>query len=551
MCPPFAARLPPTAAEAQTIAYICRLLEGVPLAIEMAAAWTRVLPLDEIARRLEHGLDLLTTTMRGVPERQRSMVATFDHSWRLLTAAERSILCQLSVFRGGFTLEAAEKVAGAGLADLANLVDASWLGLTASGRYAIHELVRQYCADKLEHECPAQADESRDPVRRHAAYFESLLISYWHQIFRRKGTITELAPDMGNLMAAWDWALAADDLQLTRGLGNGLGCLADRQGQNPEIAQVLGLGIERLRAAQTAERGGRERWRERAIVLAMVLTNQSERFARLGRLDNTEACLAEAAEWLAEAEAGDIACAEAQWFYHRMVAWTRYDRGDFAGSMQMWCEVLTALQMGQVALWPYQGDVAAIWLPETYWGRGLNALALGDFAEAQRLAEQGVALAEQLGLGLAPGFASHLLAWALLSTGDYERADQAARRFLGIANSYGESLMTAMAFSVLGRTQFRLRRYDEARTWWRRGLALARKTGLRGSVTACLIGLGDIELALGNVAAAQRLYEQCLAATGQPQPAGRPHTDVPPGALPALIGLGQVALRQCQPVGGA
>ena len=538
----------PTAAEAQTIADICRLLEGVPLAIEMAAAWTRVLPLDEIASRLEHGLLLLTTPLRGVPERQRSMVATFDHSWRLLTAAERSILRQLSVFRGGFTLEAAETVAGAGLNDLANLVDASWLGLTPSGRYAIHELVRQYCADKLENERPAEAGESRDQVRRrHALYFADILASHWHQIFRRKGTITELAPDMGNLMAAWDWALAADDLQLARGLGNGLGCLANRQGQNPEIAQVLGLGVERLRTAQTAERGGRERWRQRAIVLAMVLTNQSERFARLSRLDDTEACLAEAADWLAEAEAGDAAWAEARWFYHRMVAWTRYDRGDFAGSMQMWSEVLTALQMGQVALWPYKGDVAAIWLPETYWGRGLNALAVGDFAEARRLAEQGVAIAEQLGLGLAPGFASHLLAWALLSTGDYERADQAARRFLGIANSYGESLMTAMAFSVLGRTQFRLWRYDEARTWWRRGLALARKTGLRGSVTACLTGLGDIELAIGNVAAAQRLYEQCLAAAGQPQPAGRPHTDVPPGALPALIGLGQVALRQCQP----
>ena len=408
--------------------------------------------------------------------------------------------------------------------------------------------MRQYCADKLERECPAEAGEGRDQVRRrHAAYFADLLASHWHQIFRRKGTITELAPDMGNLTAAWDWALAADDLQLARGLGNGLGCLADRQGQNPEIAHVLGLGIERLRAAQTAERGGRERWRERAIVLAMVLTNQSERFARLGRLDDTEACLAEAADWLAEAETGDAVWAEAQWFYHRMVAWARYERGDFAGSMRMWCEVLTALQMGQVALWPYKGDDAAIWLPETYWGRGLNALAVGDFAEARRLAEQGVAIAEQLGLGLAPGFASHLLAWALLSTGEYERADQAARRFLGIANSYGESLMTAMALSVLGRTQFRLRRYDEARTWWRRGLALARKTGLRGSVTACLIGLGDIELALGNVAAAQRLYEQCLMSDGRPATAGWSRSAPSPGMLPVLIGLGQVALRQCQP----
>jgi tetratricopeptide (TPR) repeat protein len=279
----------------------------------------------------------------------------------------------------------------------------------------------------------------------------------------------------------------------------------------------------------------------------MVLTNQSERFARLGRLNDTEACLNEAAAWLAEAEPGDAAWAEAQWFCHRMVAWIRHYREDFVGSNQMWCEVLAELQTGQLALWPYMGDVSAIWLPETYWGRGLNALALGDFAEAQRLAEQGVALAEQLGLGLAPGFASHLLAWALLSTGDYERADQAARRFLGIANTYGESLMTAMALSVLGRTQFRLGRYDEARTWWRRGLALARKTGLYGNVATCLVGLGDIELALGKVVAAQRLYEQCLATAGPPAVAGRSSFAPSPGSLPALIGLGRVALSQGHP----
>ena len=356
-----------------------------------------------------------------------------------------------------------------------------------------------------------------------------------------------MAPDLGNLLAAWDWSLAHDDLTLVWGLGNGLGCLADRQGQNPEIARVLEIGIERLRAAQAGERGGRGRWRERAIVLAMVLTNQSERFVRLGRLDDTETCLEEAAAWLAEAESGDAAWAEANWFHRRMVASTRYHRGDFAGSKQVWREVLAELQTGQLTMWPYTADVSTIWLPETYWGRGFNALALGDFAEARRLAEEGIALSEQLGLGLGPGFASHLLAWALLNIGEYERAEQAARRFLSIASTFGESLMTAMALAVMGRAQFRLGRCDEARTWWCRGLALARRTGLHGNVATCLVGLGDIELALGNPLAAQRLYKQCLAPAGHPQPAARPQAAVSPGALAALIGLGRVALFEGHP----
>ena len=119
--------LRPTTEDAQRIVDVCRLLDGMPLAIELAAAWVRALPLAEIARRLEAGLDLLATTQRDASPRHRSMRAAFDHSWRLLSAHERSILRQLSVFRGGCTAEAAEAVAGATVLDLAGLGDKSWL----------------------------------------------------------------------------------------------------------------------------------------------------------------------------------------------------------------------------------------------------------------------------------------------------------------------------------------------------------------------------------------------------------------------------------------
>ena len=156
----------PTAGDARRIVHICRLLEGSPLAIELAAAWIRVLPLEQIERELEQGLGLLATTMHDVPLRHRSMTATFDHSWRLLSSNERSILRQLSVFRGGFTREAAHEVTGATVADLAGLADASWLRLGEHGRYQIHELTRQYCAEKLETEHERETGESARPGAR-------------------------------------------------------------------------------------------------------------------------------------------------------------------------------------------------------------------------------------------------------------------------------------------------------------------------------------------------------------------------------------------------
>src|SRR5262249_32648034 len=89
---------------------ICRLVDGLPLAIEMAAYWTRLMSCQQIADEIQRNLDFLTTTQRDVPERHRSLRTVFEHSWRLLTENERRTLMKLSVFRGGFTLEAARQV---------------------------------------------------------------------------------------------------------------------------------------------------------------------------------------------------------------------------------------------------------------------------------------------------------------------------------------------------------------------------------------------------------------------------------------------------------
>src|SRR5512144_2670669 len=98
----------------------------------------------EIAAEIKHSLDILDTQMRDVPERHRSMRAVFDHSWHMLSAEEKQILSQLSVFRGGFQREAAEQVAGSSLKILSSLVVRSLLRHTAIGRYELHELIRQF-----------------------------------------------------------------------------------------------------------------------------------------------------------------------------------------------------------------------------------------------------------------------------------------------------------------------------------------------------------------------------------------------------------------------
>src|SRR5262249_25886464 len=145
---------------------ICQAVEGMPLGIELAASWLRVLPCDQIAQQIRRSLDFLATPLRNVAERHRSMRMMLDHSWRLLSESEQRVLSQLSVFRGGFDLQAAEHVTSATLSVLASLTDKSMIRINHAGRYNLHELLRQYGADRLK-----QSGELLQAAHRHLEYF--------------------------------------------------------------------------------------------------------------------------------------------------------------------------------------------------------------------------------------------------------------------------------------------------------------------------------------------------------------------------------------------
>ncbi|MFZ6030086.1 MAG: AfsR/SARP family transcriptional regulator [Chloroflexota bacterium] len=156
-------------ATAEPVAAICRLVEGWPLAIELAAAAVRMHTCVEILAEIECGLSTIETPFRDIADRHRSVWAAFDHSWRLLTPVEARCFCRLSVFRGGFTEEAAESVVGAARRVLAALRDKSLLFRETDGRYALHELARQYAGQKLD------AAGDTDAVRSaHLLYYRIL-----------------------------------------------------------------------------------------------------------------------------------------------------------------------------------------------------------------------------------------------------------------------------------------------------------------------------------------------------------------------------------------
>lgn len=189
------------------IAAICRQVEGLPLALELAASWARVMPCAEIARQIEINFDFLTADVRNLPPRHRSLRSLFDHSWRLLTPLEQEVLMRLSVFAGGWMPEEAAAVAGATLGLLLGLVDKSLVRADGSGRFDLHELVRQYAAGKL----AAGGAASLLRQSHYAAYLQLLRRADSH--LRRPDAaawVTRLLPEQNNLRASLQRALDED-----------------------------------------------------------------------------------------------------------------------------------------------------------------------------------------------------------------------------------------------------------------------------------------------------------------------------------------------------
>jgi predicted ATPase len=143
---------------------ICRLVYGMPLALELAATWLKALSCQEVAAEIRESIDFLATGHRDIDERHRSIRAVFDYSWRLLTEEEQRVMRRLAVFRGGFGRAAAEQVAGASLQSLSSLIDKSFLYQNSTGLYEIHDLLRRYAEEQLDLDAVAGHLSSRSSI---------------------------------------------------------------------------------------------------------------------------------------------------------------------------------------------------------------------------------------------------------------------------------------------------------------------------------------------------------------------------------------------------
>jgi len=478
VCPDFV----PAEDEAEEIEHICALVEWMPLAIELAASWLRVLTLAEIAEEIQNSIDFLSTSFRDVPGRHRSLRAVFDHSWELLSEEERRAFRRLSVFRGGFTRKAAAEVAGVSLPVLSALVDKSLLFRGEGGRYDLHELLRGYGRERLRED----PDEETEVLKRHCDFFASFARRQAERLEGNEQEIAlrELRGEFQNLKLAWENALKTLQEEAIGDLMEGLYRFYEIQGRFQEGAQAFADAVALLK-----KRG------KRGLLLAKALARQGRFRHALGSSKEAEKLLEEA---LALArETGD---ARETALISRLLGEVKAFLGDYRTAVEL---VRESLDLSRGI-----GD-----RPDS--ARALNTLGtvawnMGEFHEAKRLYQESLSIERELGdeRGMAITLNNLGIIHGIL--GELEEARALFTESLAISEKLGDLPSMARCLNNLGVVATKLGELEKAREFHERGLEIERETGNRGGAAGSLSNLGNLAFQMGNYGEAKGLYLRSL-----------------------------------------
>jgi predicted ATPase len=421
------------AAEQAHVIRICQLVEGLPLALELAAAWLKVMPAKKIVEEIERGLDILTTRLRNIPERHRNIRAVFEHSWYLLTPEERNILKQLSVFHGSFDRDAAEAVAGASILNLATLVEKSLVRVTESGRYQIHELLRQFTAEKL-----AQSPEEREQLLdRHCRYFAGWL-DRQDALLRTEQqleAVRQISAELENIQAAWQWAVEQSDAAALRRFFWSLWFVYEAKSWFHAGVELFAGAAARLsHFEQAAPAPGSPEPRH---VYAQLLAFHGRFQLRLHRLEQAKT-----------------------WMQQCMPVLQQFKNQRDLG---------LALQT-----------------------LGLIAWVQGHYLEARDYFEQSVRSAEQGGDLLVAAYSRSMTGFAVFGLGEYSLAEQLIRERLPLLRQLGKLWGLVFSLAYLSNILLILEKDAEAEQLLLEGLAISREMGDRWAVADCLRRLGAL-----------------------------------------------------------
>ena len=527
----------PSTEDLATISHICHLVDGLPLGLELAGVWVRIMSVREIAREMDRNMDFLTTSTRDVPERHRSLRAVFNYSWELLSTRERHVLMRLSVFRGGFTRAAAEKVADATLPILTALVEKSLVHCSDAQRYDLHEMVRQYAEKQL-----IQAEELQAARQRHFKFFLSTVQEAETRLngSEQQQWLNYLEQEHDNIREALVWSLRFEDVDAN-----------DRS----ETRSVTVQEALQLTASLYSFWKMRSHWIEGRAWLRRALSQSTglpDSLARARALDaaallavaqaDTHAALQLAEENLAVSQKlGDsyrIACS----LFTLGKVWWKYK--DFSKARSISEEGLKLYRamsdplsqhglieslhsLGHITINQNDLEAAAAYLQESLsisqksgYTLGI-AEVLGDLGLIAYLKKEYAAAHAYLVQSLELCRAGKFLAGEVSSLnrlgdlarceGDYEQAGHHYEESLHLFQSIGDKDEIPSLLHNLGYVETQRRNYAKAVSLFREALVIHLETGNQAGIAECLVGIAGVSIWLGQAKYGARLLGKAEA----------------------------------------
>ncbi|MFO7537195.1 MAG: tetratricopeptide repeat protein [Chloroflexota bacterium] len=472
-------------AEQPHLLRICQLVEGMPLALELAAAWARSLDCATIVTEIERNLTFLTSPLRNVADRHRSMQAVFTHSWSLLAPAEQETFPRLALFRGGFRREAATAVAGADLSLLTGLVDKSLLRWEANGRYQVHELLRQYGENQLRQSAAKEAETRQ----RHADYYLDFL---YRQSDAMLGSgqleaAAEIAAEMENIRTAWQWAVQQQQFAALDRAIEPLAMFCHLKSRYREAAGLLEAALAAATASEV-----------QTPVMARLLSEMGWMAIRLGQFDKAaqvlHECLAIHRQFglrplpgqATDPLLGLATLASIDGDYEQAEELAKQARQTAAAHNQL-SNLQTALYL-----------------------LASSAYAQGRYEQAQTQAQAAYDICRQTQDRWFMAYCLNELGKAALALGDYAAAQRHFETGYALRQQFSDWEGMALALNNLGDVAWRRQQYDEARDLFGRSVALYRQSNDQGGLATAVHGLAKTAVAQNNYELAQQQFRQAL-----------------------------------------
>jgi predicted ATPase/DNA-binding SARP family transcriptional activator/DNA-binding CsgD family transcriptional regulator len=471
---------------AAAVGEICRVLEGIPLAIELAAARVGILSAGQISERLADSLKLLKGSGTQLP-RQRTLRGTLDWSYGLILDDEKRLFGRLSSFAGGWTIEAAEVVGGdvrqGDVLDvLSGLVEKSLVLAEATGegdavRYRLLEPIRQYAREKL-----GEGGESEAVLRHHADFFLTLAeqarpklrgpeVGEWSQ---------RLETEHDNMRTALSWALETGETELALRLSGVLGTFWYMHSHSEE-------GRKWLEAALARD--------NRAPVVVRIKALEALFWLAFDQWDHdrAEAIAQEATRLSAEAEKIETSLQASLSIMSAGPAWVR---GDYQRGKEL---LEQSLQISRKAGDRIMIAEALIQLAATAWG-------LGDRERGKEIYEEGIVVCREAGYTFRLSDFLFSMGYQLILAGEYERGAALNEEAVAICREHGYKRSLNFALDNLGWASLLQGEHDRARGFYRESLSVSKELGDKACASESLDGLACIAGSTGEVGRAATLF---------------------------------------------